>query len=90
MAHFAAKVFFSEHIKPQKSSSDSSSTQFTDYDDVAAWFQAAKASCPTGMSLPSPTSYLELEAFADILKQVTCVRTLFQSKFMLKVTLPLE
>ena len=54
-----------------KSAENSEAVAFDGVDSVVSWFQATKAKCPSGMSLPTPTSYLELEAYADILKQVT-------------------
>ena len=53
-----------------KSAGDSESIQFDGVDDVVSWFESATDKCPSGMSLPTPTSYLELEAYADILNQV--------------------
>ena len=53
-----------------KSAADSESIQFDGVDDVVSWFESATDKCPSGMSLPTPTSYLELEAYADILNQV--------------------
>ena len=53
-----------------KSAADSESIQFDGVDDVVSWFESVTDKCPPGMSLPTPTSYLELEAYADILNQV--------------------
>ena len=53
-----------------KSADDSESVQFDGVDDVVSWFESVTDKCPSGMSLPTPTSYLELEAYADILNQV--------------------
>lgn len=53
-----------------KSNSNSESVQFDGHDDVVAWFETAKAKCLPDQSLPTPTSYLELESYADVLKQV--------------------
>ena len=68
-----------------ESNSNSESVQFDDNNDVVAWFQTAKGKCLPGQSLPTPTSYLELESFADILKQVLLLSEVLELIFCRKM-----